>query len=86
MSGFSVLVVYGWVNRQKVKFVKSNYPFLKNLKLADGGLHEGDIDLLIGANFYWNIDDGLVKRGNGVAPVALGSKLPQVVLWQNTIY
>ena len=33
------------------------------------------MDLLIGADFYWNIDDGLVKRGNGVASVALGLKL-----------
>ena len=33
------------------------------------------MNLLIGADFYWNIDDGLVKRGNGVASVALGLKL-----------
>ena len=25
-------------------------------------------------SFYWDINDGWVKRGNGVAPVALGSK------------
>ena len=48
---------------------------MKNLKLADEGLHKGNIDLLIRANFYWSIADGLVKRGNGVAPVVLGSKL-----------
>ena len=33
LSGFSVPVVCGSVNRQKVKFVKSNYPFLKFLKV-----------------------------------------------------
>ena len=75
MSGFSVPVVCGSVNGQKVKFVKSNYPFLKNLKLADEGLHKENIDLMIGTDFYWDIVDGSVKRGNGVAPVALGSKL-----------
>ena len=73
--GFSVPVVCGSVNGQKVKFVKSNYPFLKNLKLADEGLLKENIDLLIGEDFYWDIVDGSVKRGNGVAPVALGSKL-----------
>ena len=52
LSGFSVPVVCGSSNGQKVKFVKSNYPFLKNLKLADEGLHKENIDLLIGANFY----------------------------------
>ena len=75
MSGFSVPVVCGSVNGQKVKFVKSNYPFLKNLKLADEGLHKENVDLMIGTDFYWDIVDGSVKRGNGVAPVALGSKL-----------
>ena len=75
LSGFSVPVVCGSVNGQKVKFVKSNYPFLKNLKLADEGLDKENIDLLIGADFYWDIVGGSVKRGNGVAAVALGSKL-----------
>ena len=46
LSGFSVLVVCGSVNGQKVKFVKSNYPILKNFKLADEGLHKENIDLL----------------------------------------
>ena len=76
LSGFSVSVVFGGsVNGQKVKFVKSNYPFLKNLKLADEGLLKENIDLLIEAAFYWDIVDGSVKRGNSVAQVALGSKL-----------
>ena len=72
-------MVCGSVNGQKVKFVKSNYPFLKNLKLADEGLLKENIDLLIGEDFYWDIVDGSVKRGNGVAPVALGSKLGWVL-------
>ena len=46
LSGFSVPVVCGSVNGQKVKFVKSNYPILKNFKLADEGLHKENIDLL----------------------------------------
>ena len=75
LSGFSVPVVCQSVNGQKVKFVKSNYPFLKNLKLADEVLHKENIDFLIGAGFYWDIVDRSVKRGNGVASVAIGSKL-----------
>ena len=55
--------------------MKNNYPFLKNLKLADEGLHKENIDLLTGANFYWDIVDESLKSGNGVAPVAFGSKL-----------
>ena len=61
LSGFSVRVVCGSVNGQKVKLVKSSYPFLKNLKLADEGLHKENIDWLIRAYFSWDIVDGLVK-------------------------
>ena len=48
---------------------------LKNFKLADEGLHKENKDLLIGADYYWDMFDGEVKSGNGLAPVALGSKL-----------
>ena len=57
-------MVCGPVNGQKVKFVKSNYPFLKNLKLPDEGLHNKKIDLMIGTDFCWDIVDGSVKRGD----------------------
>ena len=53
--------------------------YKKNLKLADEDLDKENIDLLIGADFYWDIVDGSVKRGNGVAPVALGSKLVRLL-------
>ena len=52
LSGFSIPVVSGSVNEQKVKFMKSNYPDLKNLKLAGESLHKRNIDLLIGADFH----------------------------------
>ena len=75
MSGFSVPVVCGPVSGQKIDFVKNNYPFLRDLKLADSGQNKGKIDLLIGADFYWSVVDGAVKRGDDVSPVALGLKL-----------
>ena len=52
LSGFNIPVVYGSVNEQKVTFMKSNYPDLKNLKLAGESLHKGNIELLIGADFH----------------------------------
>ena len=48
---------------------------MQGLKLADNGQNKGKIDLLIGADFYWSVVNGAVKRGNDVGPVALGSKL-----------
>ena len=47
----------------------------KVIILAVEGLHKENIDLLIWADFYWDIVDGSIKKGNSVASVALGSKL-----------
>ena len=75
MSGFSVPIVSGPVGGQKIDFVKNSYPFLRDLKLADSGQNKGKIDLLIGADFYWAVVDVVVKSGDDVGPIALGSKL-----------
>ena len=48
---------------------------MRDLKLADSGQNKGKIDLLIGADFYWSAVDGVVKSGDDVGPIALGSKL-----------
>ena len=37
ISGFSVPVICGPVSGQKIDFVKSSYPFLRDLKVADSG-------------------------------------------------
>ena len=52
LSGFSIPVVYGSVNGQKVKFMKINFPDLKNLKLSGESLLKGNIAILIGADFH----------------------------------
>ena len=75
MSGFSVPVVCGPVTGQKIDSVKNSYPFLRDLKLADSGQNKSKTDLLIGADFYWSVVDGAVKRVDDVGPVALGWKL-----------
>ena len=74
MSGFSVPVVCGPVSGQKIDSVKNSYPPLRDLKLADSGQSKDKIDLLIGADFYWSVVDGAVKRGDDVRPVALRLK------------
>ena len=74
MLGFSVPVVCGPVSGQKIDSVKNSYPPLRDLKLADSGQSKDKIDLLIGADFYWSVVDGAVKRGDDVRPVALRLK------------
>ncbi|XP_065642952.1 uncharacterized protein LOC136074548 [Hydra vulgaris] len=69
------------INGQKVDFVVSKYSHLKGLKLADSvaGDCPLDIDILVGADFYWNFFDNTTVR-NKSGPVALKFKLGGYVL------
>ncbi|XP_065669107.1 uncharacterized protein LOC136088680 [Hydra vulgaris] len=69
------------INGQKVDFVVSNYSHLKGLKLANSvtGDCPLDIDILVGADFYWNFFDNTTVR-NKSGPVALKFKLRGYVL------
>ena len=64
---------------QQIDLAKQTYPHLQSLNLADSNPNNLplDIDILIGANHYWNIIAKHQVRGKFV-PVALGSKLGYV--------
>ena len=60
---------------QTYKLTQSNSTHLSGLKLAHPFMEEGqfEISVLVGADFYWNIVQDDVVRGNG--PTAVQSKL-----------
>ena len=63
---------------QEIKFARENYPYLSDLELADFNYDDSsmDIDILIGADYYWQfIENYTVRSENGVGPIALASKL-----------
>ena len=64
---------------QQIDLAKQTYSHLQSLDLADSNPNSLplDIDILIGANHYWNIIGKHQVRGKFV-PVALGSKLGYV--------
>ena len=64
---------------QQIDLAKQTYPHLQSLNLADSNPNNLplDIDILIGANHYWNIIAKHQVRGKFV-PVALESKLGYV--------
>ena len=43
--------------------------------MADRGEGDSDIDVLIGADYYWDIVEGEIKRENNERLIALKSKL-----------
>ena len=75
VNSFSVPVICAPLSGQKVDLVKEQFPFLKDLDLADKGKGDCDIDLLIGADFYWNVLEGEIKRCSTGGPIAVNSKL-----------
>ena len=69
------------ITSQKLNFAKENYSHLKNVDLADSNIDNKnlEIDILVGADFYWDIVflDGSVRGNNG--PVALNTRVGYVL-------
>ena len=74
LKGLNSPTIYDKIKGHKIKFMRDVYSYLNNSELADTG-GRGDIDLLIGADYYWAIVDRIVKKGESDGPVALSSKL-----------
>ena len=60
--GFRVPLVCSPLSGQRVDLVKTMFPCLTSLDLADKGNGDSKIDLLIGADFYWYIIEGELRR------------------------
>ena len=77
INAYSVPTICPAISNQSVKIAIEKYSHLKGLELADTPTHTGDVevDLLIGADYYWNFFDGLTRQGSHPGPVALSSKL-----------
>ena len=54
------------LSRQFTKLAKNQYTHLNNIQLSDCNVNNTDsqIDVLIGANHYWDFMTGEVKRGS----------------------
>ena len=66
--------------RRYVKLAMEQNKFLKVLKLADNGNSKNnDVDMLIGADVYWNIVGGNLKRSPKTGIVAISSALGWLV-------
>ena len=50
------------INNQQVCDIQNKFDHLRGLKLVDSG-HGGDIDILMGSDYYWSLVIGKVKVG-----------------------
>ena len=62
---------------QCIELAKHRFPHLQGLKLANssGGHSSLDVDLLIGADSYWQVVTGQIKQGELGGPVAINTHL-----------
>ena len=75
LTGFAVKNICSPLADQKIEVVAKLYPILKGLDLGDVSKGEGDIDLLIGADYYGTIVGGGVKKCSDDGLTAMNSKL-----------
>ena len=75
LRGFGVPLVCSPLSGQRIDFVKTMFACLASLDLADKGNGDSEIDLLIGANFYWYITEGELRRLSSDRLTAVRSKL-----------
>ena len=62
------------LNYQAVQFARENHTHLKDISLSECISGENlSVDILIGADQYWNIANGEVKRGES-GPIAMNTK------------
>ena len=81
VKAYSVPTICSPLSNQAVKLAVEKYPHLQGLQLADipESADDVEIDVLIGADYYWNFFDGAVRQGRGPGPVALSTKLGWVL-------
>ena len=83
MEAYCVPTICSPISNQSIKVALEEYPHLCGLNLADSSTLSGDndveVDILIGADYYWKFVTGTIKRGNKPGPVAVLTRLGWVV-------
>ena len=81
VNAFSVPVICSPISNQAVEVALEKYPHLNGSDLADNSSPSSDvdIDILIGADFYWNFVSNESRRSEGRGPVAPSTRLGWVL-------
>ena len=75
VNGFCFDKICDLLINQPIQIAKENFEHLKDLELAHSGDRGLEVDILLGADFHWEIMSGNMRWGENYGPVALGSKL-----------
>ena len=66
VNAYEVELICGPIANQTIEIAQQNYPHLQGLPLADYSRGDGDleVDIMIGADYYWSIVQNHVVRGS----------------------
>ena len=78
LCGLAIPFICSPIAKQPLSFAKHYYPHLRGLELADNNEDNCEIDLLIGADNYWGMVTGTVRRGES-GPMAVKTSLGWVL-------
>ena len=79
MSGFAVPYICSPVSGECVEKVSKRFPSLKSSDFSDLTWDRREIDLLIGADYYWTIVDGGIKKCGSDGLTAINTKFGWVL-------
>lgn len=84
INAYEIDLICSPLSNQSIEFAQQNYPYLQDLHLADispsGSEESLDVDVMIGADFYWLfIQDKVVRGESNEGPVAVGTRLGYVL-------
>ena len=83
MDAYSLTTICSPISNQSIKVALEEYPHLRGLNLADtpsmSNSSDVEVDILIGADYYWKFITGTTKRGAKPGPVAVLTKLGWVL-------
>ena len=78
INAYEVDVICGPIANQTIDFAQQHYPYLQNLPLADSASGDKglEVDVMIGADYYWSFVQNHVVRGeSSYSPVAIRTRL-----------
>ena len=83
MDAYSVPTICSPISNQSIKVALEEYPHLHGLTLADkpslSTADDVEVDVLIGADYYWKFVTGTTKRSGKPGPVAVLTRLGWVL-------
>ena len=81
VNAYVVPLICSPITNQPINFAQSHYPHLRNIELSDqaSGGEELEVDIMIGADYYWCFVQNQVVCGEGYGPVAILTRLGYVL-------